>query len=411
MKIRILFFFPYCPYPPTTGAHQRCMAIVSALLRLGYEVIFLGVENYRKRTWTPESVVSLKKAGVKEVYIYHVTLPDFFKNILIALYYRLFHDEFLPWNSRFYVPAGMRAWFAAIRSDVQPDIIWMNYVHWDSLIDRRGGRQTEMIVDYLDPVSLNGKMQYALKNCFTKKPFAVIHRDVLEEDFFTRKTFTIDDAELRIITGYDKIIAISRTEADIIEQSGKTKPVFFLPVTMPPVDCDNRYEQPPVFAAGPNLFNVQGYYYFTEKVLPAILKTIPDFSLTVSGSVTDLVQPRDGVTRIGFVDDIGKVYCESRFAICPVLGGTGQQIKIVEAMAHGLTVVATKFSAGSSPIIHGVNGFVAADASEFAGYCVRLWNDPGLCRKMGGEARKSIVENYSEEILLKQLSRILGTPQ
>ena len=41
-------------------------------------------------------------------------------------------------------------------------------------------------------------------------------------------------------------------------------------------------------------------------------------------------------------------------------------MKIVDAMAHGLAVVATRSSASSSPIVDGVNGFIVDSAEEFA---------------------------------------------
>lgn len=53
------------------------------------------------------------------------------------------------------------------------------------------------------------------------------------------------------------------------------------------------------------------------------------------------------------------IYQQAKFAICPLIGGTGQQVKIIEAMAHGLPVVALHNVSESSPIEHGVNGFIA----------------------------------------------------
>ena len=64
--------------------------------------------------------------------------------------------------------------------------------------------------------------------------------------------------------------------------------------------------------------------------------------------------------------ELGPLYRTSAFAICPLLAGTGEQVKIVDAMAHGLAVVATRSSASSSPIVDGVNGYIVDSAEEFA---------------------------------------------
>ncbi len=76
-------------------------------------------------------------------------------------------------------------------------------------------------------------------------------------------------------------------------------------------------------------------------------------------------------------------------------------------MAQGLPVVATTYSAKTSPQIHGINGFIAKNPEEFAQYCVYLWNNPQICSKMGEAARKTIQENFSEKMLLEKLSEVL----
>ena len=59
-------------------------------------------------------------------------------------------------------------------------------------------------------------------------------------------------------------------------------------------------------------------------------------------SINDPVRPAESVTLRGFVNDLDPLLASARFAICPVFGGTGQQIKIVEAIARGLPVVALR---------------------------------------------------------------------
>ncbi|HEY9703429.1 MAG TPA: glycosyltransferase, partial [Allocoleopsis sp.] len=114
-----------------------------------------------------------------------------------------------------------------------------------------------------------------------------------------------------------------------------------------------------------------------------------------------------GVELSGFVPDLTPVYTHSSFAICPLIGGTGQQVKIVEAMAHGLPVIALINVADSSPIQHGVNGFIANNAQEFAQYCLQLWQDRKLCQTMGIAARKTIYEQFSPQVIKDKLAPIV----
>jgi glycosyltransferase involved in cell wall biosynthesis len=146
-------------------------------------------------------------------------------------------------------------------------------------------------------------------------------------------------------------------------------------MTFSPVECSNSYNSDALFCLGPNLFNVQGYYLFLFKLLPLIVKSRPDFRLKVTGHFYGDCKPvtSDEVSFDGFISDLRPVYENARFFLCPVFAGTGQQIKIVEAMAHGLAVVAFRNAADRSPLIHGQNGFIADNVTEFADYVLRLW--------------------------------------
>jgi len=182
----------------------------------------------------------------------------------------------------------------------------------------------------------------------------------------------------------------------------------WLPVTFEPCYISNTYSDSALFTVGPNFFNTQGYLYFVKKVLPRVLRSAPSFALRVTGSFPQRVpEVAPGITLSGFVPDLKSVYEIARFFVCPVFGGTGQQIKIVEAMAHGLPVVALRFAAERSPIQHGVNGLVAENAEEFAEHTVRLWQDPALCRRLGNAARETVANEFSNDRLIEGLSNML----
>jgi glycosyltransferase involved in cell wall biosynthesis len=97
-------------------------------------------------------------------------------------------------------------------------------------------------------------------------------------------------------------------------------------------------------------------------------------------------------------------------AICPLIGGTGQKVKIVDAMAHGVPTVTLAHGARGSPIEHERNGFVARDANEFAHYVRLLWRDQELCATLGAAARETIDRDYSPSNLAGRLRRLLFDP-
>jgi hypothetical protein len=432
-------FFPHNLWPPRTGAHQRCLQVLGGLQALGYEVTLTSSILSSESRWDRASVEALKGNGLRSVHVYETTAEDhdFFSHLsqfpsTRAAFSHPRHSFYLLRNlqkrgaplgaildsmtrnstisSIQYTPPGMRRWFAKIVEESEPDLVIMNYAHWDGLIDHRKLKSTARIMDMLDLVSLNRRLQEGLVKFLPTPLTAELTPDhILEENFFEELGVSVAAEEFRIFNKYDQTIAITEKEADLIRLHTHRTKVSWLPVTLEPCYHSNNYSDSALFTVGPNPFNTQGYLYFVKKVLPLVLDKVSSFSLQVTGSFYDhgVPDPVPGVTIHGFVPDLKSVFQNSRFFVCPVFGGTGQQIKIVEAMAHGLPVVALRFAAGRSPLRHEVNGLIADNAEQFAEHTVRLWNDPALCRRLGDAARETVAGEFSSDRLIDALSRIL----
>jgi hypothetical protein len=234
--------------------------------------------------------------------------------------------------------------------------------------------------------------------------------ELLSEEFFDRYGFEVSEEEYRIYDRFACTVAITPADAALIRNHTRGTHVVTIPMTHPVCEIGNTYDGNALYTAWRNPFNVQGYLYFAARVLPSILKCAPAFRLSVTGGICRDVVPAQSVELRGFVPDLVAEYRRAPFLICPILGKTGQQIKIIEAMAHGVPVVATKTAALGSPIRHGENGLVAEDAGEFAGHAVRLWQDREECRRLGAAARETISQEFSTERLTTGLSEIFSLP-
>lgn len=303
----------------------------------------------------------------------------------------------------------MRFWFRRIFAEVVPNSVIINYVYWDGLLNQHKSKSLLRIIDIHDLITLNNKMQSVLSQYLSPlNSVDTIEKNVLEENFYEKFNLTVSPKEFRIFDKYDYTIAITSKEVGLLEKNTSKTKVILIPVTHEPCYIKNNYTGRALFTIGPNPFNIQGYIYFVQKVLPLVKQKVPSFSLEVTGAFCDyeIFKHTEGVTLSGFVPNLVNVYELAKFLICPVFGGTGQQIKIVEAMAHGLPVIALRFAAERSPISHGVNGFVADNAEEFADYVIQLWNDKELCCQLGNAARNTISAEFSRTQLLEGLSLI-----
>lgn len=410
MRRRVLVFFPQNFFPPQSGFHKRGLEIISGLKEIGCEVTLVSSVTTAFPQWNSDSIQELKATLIKDIYIYEPQLLDRKFIELFESYYKYINRR-IPFNSKRNCPPGMRRWFTQVVQEVSPDAIIMNYAYWDGLIDHHQFSSTLRIMETIDLLTLNLQMSEVLQNNLPAAPVSVdaVKDQLLQEDFYDKLNLSVLPQEFRVYDKYDYTIAISQQEANLIKQkTGKTN-VIHIPMTQKPHHISNCYSGPALLPTGPNLFNIQGYLYFVKKVLPLVRRSINSFSLQVTGYCNeDRVRPEPGVVLSGFVPDLEAVYKSAQFVVCPIFGGTGQQVKIVEAMARGVPVIALRAAADRSPIEHGVNGLVANNAEEFAEHVIHLWNNVELCGRLGRAARDTISNNFSEGQLINSLLSIMS---
>lgn len=407
MPKKVLFFFPHNPYPPRSGAHQRCLEMLAGLRALGCATTLISTTLFSDAPWEAASVQALERDWVERVLIYETaTLDHYFRAMLMRT--NNFLGRQAPLNSALFNPPAFRRWAARIFEQVTPDLAIINYAYWDGLLPRQAAAVTA--IETHDLLTLNQRMREALQQRLPAPPIEPeqVAEEVLREDFFDRLGLEADPEEFRIYDKYDFTIAISAKEAALIRQRTKKTETLLIPMTQEVKHGQPGYDGAAVFVTGPNPFNLQGYLYFVKHVLPRVRCQSPSFQLQVTGATCQSVLPAEGVVLSGFVPELKAVYESARFAICPVFGGTGQQVKVVEAMSYGLPVVITRAAAESSPVRHGVNGLVANNSEEFADACAQLWGDQELCQRLGRAAKETIAADHSRSRLLEGLARLVG---
>lgn len=102
----------------------------------------------------------------------------------------------------------------------------------------------------------------------------------------------------------------------------------------------------------------------------------------------------EGVTAADSWDDLKKIFQSHRFYIHtadPTLED-GYNMATIEAMAAGMPVLGNKNP--SSPIKHGVSGFLSDDPNELRKYAQMLLEDKDLAIKMGRVGQKTVSERF-----------------
>ena len=79
---------------------------------------------------------------------------------------------------------------------------------------------------------------------------------------------------------------------------------------------------------------------------------------------------------------------------------------MLEAMACGCAVVTTATCMIPEVIEHGKNGMMSNNESELNSYVKQLLGDEDLRKRLGEEARKTVLEKFSEKDFLQNWNNI-----
>ncbi|WP_369140796.1 glycosyltransferase family 4 protein [Modestobacter versicolor] len=139
--------------------------------------------------------------------------------------------------------------------------------------------------------------------------------------------------------------------------------------------------------------NVDSLVHLVDDVLPNLP---PDVVVQVAGSGAgrdaEAVLARAGgrVTFLGEVPDAREAMRQADVLLVPLRVGSGTRVKVLEAFALGLPVVATPKAVEGLPVRAGTHAAVAADPRAFAGHVVRLLDSVQARREMADAARELV---------------------
>lgn len=161
--------------------------------------------------------------------------------------------------------------------------------------------------------------------------------------------------------------------------------------------------------------NVEGAKWFVEKVLPIIKMEISDAFLTMIGKhLPSWFYERKhlGINPLGYVDDVKPYLSRANIYVAPLFVGSGIRIKILEALAMKLPVVATRISAEGIKDNYSNGIYVSDNPEEYARIIIDLMNHPDSADAIGENARQFVMQEYSwtnnVEIMMTEYDRLIS---
>lgn len=165
-----------------------------------------------------------------------------------------------------------------------------------------------------------------------------------------------------------------------------------------------------IFVGGNSYQNEQGIKFFLEKILP--LLNGRGVSFAVAGSVCNSsmwdaqsVPSNVSLCRLGFVDDLSRVFADSCIGVGTLPYGSGVKVKVVECIFNGLPIVATNTGLEGIPLPDESCVNVDALSVNEISHKLNAWLDnPEMAYELGQLGRRAVERAFSSETALRVLN-------
>jgi glycosyltransferase involved in cell wall biosynthesis len=234
----------------------------------------------------------------------------------------------------------------------------------------------------------------------------------IQREYFRRQAERMFEFEARACRRAAQVVAVSGEDA-------KTMSELFgiCQVTAIPTGVDIEYFRRPasaepvadlVFVGSMDWMpNIDGMTWFFEEAWPWIAQKRPGTTVAVVGRRPPKSLERYPALITGTVADVRPYLWGSRVSIVPLRVGGGTRLKIYEAMAAGLPVVATRIGAEGLAVRDGEHLLLADTPQEFAERCLALLDDASLGARITDTAWRLVAENFSWEQVAQAFERVL----
>ncbi len=157
--------------------------------------------------------------------------------------------------------------------------------------------------------------------------------------------------------------------------------------------------------------NLAGLLWFMKEVWPTFSSS-SKVTLNIAGKRCDLLNDEsnsENINIFGEVSDPDEFLRSLDVMIVPLFHGSGIRMKIIHAMSHQLTVIATTKSIEGIPAENGKHVFIADTKDSFINHINMLLENPEIPEHMGLEAGNLVRKEFSRENSAQQFQKLLET--
>lgn len=390
--MKILMLTPYLPYPLLSGGQIRTYNLLKKLADKHEITLFPLIKEESERQYIPEVEKYCTKVRVFKRSQKPFTLKNIYKT-LISTY---------P--------------FLVIRNHV-PEII-------DAVKEELANHDYDMIhaeTFYMMPhlpktdvpvILVEQTIEYLGYESFAQRA-----------PFFLKPLLQIDIAKIKKWERYfwrsaNKLIVMSQADKEYIaKEIGDRNKIEVVANGVDSQWFNKKRRKPPekptVLSVGTFnwLPNVEAVQFLVNRVWPLLKKQVTNAQLWIVGNAPTKeilnFQKQDlGIKVTGNIPDIRDAFKGAHVVAAPVFSGKGTRYKILEAMAAGTPVVATKIAVEGLGVKDGKHVILADSAAEMADKIAHLLNRPKERNQLSRRAKKFVTNRYDWKYISSKLDQV-----
>lgn len=154
--------------------------------------------------------------------------------------------------------------------------------------------------------------------------------------------------------------------------------------------------------------NAEAARFLVQEIWPLLRGRDGRYRLNIVGRhpekrLLDAAKIDDRLIVHGFVDSTEEMFRTSGIFVCPITDGGGTKLKLIEAMAFELPIVAHPISCEGLGLVNGETVLLAQTPQEFADAVHRLTMDTHLAESLGARAKRHFLSELSVDAVSDEM--------
>lgn len=384
--MKLLILTSRFPYPLEKGDKLRAYFQIRELAKQ-HELVLFSLSDTK---WTEDSIKALQPYCQK-IHLFPLKR--------ISIYCRLFLSLFskTPFQVAYFYQRSLHKKLQTIIEQEAPDLIYCQLIRMAVYCQ---DIELPKVLDYMDAFSIGldrrSQKERGIRRWLVKlETRRVRNFEIIAQTYFDRQSIISegDKNHLRVPNPSHVHVIPNGIDSHFFQPQPSAEPQFDL-----------------VFVGNLGYFpNVEACSYLVKQVLPLLPRTIR--LLLAGANAPQKVRAFDDGKHIrvsSWLPDIREGYQNGHIFVAPLFTGSGQQNKILEAMALELPVITTSLVNQAIGAEDGKQLLIADSPGEFVAHIQQLMGDASLRIAMGKAARSFVKETYSWEKTGERLDALLS---